>query len=376
MNTVGEDYNAALERICSETVAANAATVDREGAFPSESIAALQSAGLLGALSSQESGGLGLGLSGAARVVQRVAEECGSTAMVLTMHYCGVAVLEAYGNAQIRHEAASGLHLSTLAFSEAGSRSHFWAPSSTAESRNGNVELNAAKSWVTSASHATGYVWSSRPLAAEGLSTLWLVPASANGLQVHGPFEGLGLRGNDSSPVSAARVAVPPTAMLGSDGQGFEIMMGVVLPVFAALNAACSSGLMMGGLRRTVEHVTRTRHSDTGAALVDLPTIRSYVARMRLKADMSGALLADTLAAVAGGRTDATLRVLECKAAAGEAANEVLDLGMRVCGGAAFRKEVAVERFFRDARAAGVMAPTSDVLYDFIGKAVCGIPLF
>ena len=156
MNTVGEDFNLALERVCSDTISANAETTDREGAFPSKSIAALQAAGLLGALSSQESGGLGLGLDGAARVVQRVAEECGSTAMVLTMHYCGVAVLEAYGDAQVRREAAFGTHLSTLAFSEAGSRSHFWAPGSTAESRNGKVELNAQKSWVTSASNATG----------------------------------------------------------------------------------------------------------------------------------------------------------------------------------------------------------------------------
>jgi alkylation response protein AidB-like acyl-CoA dehydrogenase len=70
------------------------------------------------------------------------------------------------------------------------------------------------------------------------------------------------------------------------------------------------------------------------------------------------------------------LRVLECKAIAGETATEVLDLAMRVCGGAAFRKDVAIERYFRDTRAAGVMAPTTDVLYDFIGKAVCGLPLF
>ena len=68
-----------------------------------------------------------------------------------------------------------------------------------------------------------------------------------------------------------------------------------------------------------------------------------------LKSDMANALLADTLAAIADARPDATLRVLECKAAAGETANEVLDLAMRVCGGAAFRKDVAVERFFRDA---------------------------
>ena len=75
-------------------------------------------------------------------------------------------------------------------------------------------------------------------------------------------------------------------------------------------------------------------------------------------------------------RADAMLRVLEVKAAAGETALEVTDLAMRVCGGAAFRKDVGVERQFRDARAASVMAPTTDVLYDFIGKAVCGLPLF
>ena len=35
-----------------------------------------------------------------------------------------------------------------------------------------------------------------------------------------------------------------------------------------------------------------------------------------------------------------------------------------------------VERVVRDTRAAGVMAPTTDMLYDFIGKAVCGMELF
>jgi alkylation response protein AidB-like acyl-CoA dehydrogenase len=97
---------------------------------------------------------------------------------------------------------------------------------------------------------------------------------------------------------------------------------------------------------------------------------------MRIKTDMSRALLLDTLAALEAGREDAMLRILEVKAAAGEASPEVTDLAMRVCGGAAFRREVGVERNFRDARAATVMAPTTDVLYDFIGKAVCGIPLF
>ena len=375
MATIAQTYQSALEGAC-VTIAAHAVAVDREGAFPAASIDALKSAGLLGALSSPEAGGLGLGLEGAARIVRRVAEECGSTAMVLTMHYSGAAVLEAHAPIEVRRAAASGEHLSTLAFSESGSRSHFWIPVSRSDARNGSVVLNAKKSWVTAASRATAYVWSSKPLAADGLSTIWLVPANAPGITVRGPFEGLGLRGNDSSPVTAENVRVAPSAMLGADGAGFGIMMQIVLPVFSVLSAACSNGLIAGGMRRAVEHASATRHDDTGSALRELPTIRNYIARMRVKADLSEALLTDALAAIASQRPDATLRVLACKAAAAETANEVLDLAMRVCGGASFRKDVAIERYFRDARASGIMAPTTDILYDFIGKAVCGMPLF
>jgi alkylation response protein AidB-like acyl-CoA dehydrogenase len=376
MSTITQRYEESLQRICCESIAPNAPVVDHDSAFPEQAIESLKTSGFLGAMSSLEVGGLGFGLRGATTIVGRVAEECGSTAMVLCMHYCAVAVLEAHAPSDVRRAAASGSHLSTLAFSEAGSRSHFWAPQSTAAAQNGDVVLNARKSWVTSASHATAYVWSSRPLGTEGVSTVWLVPANASGLAVQGPFEGLGLRGNDSCPVSANGVRVQPSAMLGADGKGFDIMMGIVLPAFSILNAACSVGFMNAATARTAEHAVQTRHSDTGSALAELPTIRNYIARMRIKTDMASALLDDAINAVEASRSDATLRVLECKACAGESANEVLDLAMRVCGGAAFRKEVGVERYFRDARAAGIMAPTTDVLYDFVGKAVCGLPLF
>ena len=79
--------------------------------------------------------------------------------------------------------------------------------------------------------------------------------------------------------------------------------------------------------------------------------------------------------AVLGSREDATLRVLEVKAAAGEAAINVTDLAMKAAGGAAFRKELGIERRFRDARAARVMAPTTDALLDFVGRAITGLPL-
>lgn len=365
-----------LDRIISETVAPTAEEIDRSGAFPREALEALGRAGLLGLISSTNVGGLGESHRAATLVVERVATACASTAMVLCMHYAGTVVIEAHGPVAIREAVARGEHVTTLAFSEKGSRSHFWAPTSTAVQADGGVRLDAQKSWATSAGQADSYVWSSRPLASEGQSTIWLVPAKTEGLSIPFKFNGMGLRGNHSSPVIAEGVVVPIENMLGADGDGFNVMMGIVLPYFQLMNAGFSVGTMEAATTKAAQHVTGTKLEHLDQSLADLPTVRAYLSRMRIKTDMCRALLLDTLAALEGGREDTMLRILEVKAAAGEASTEVTDLAMRVCGGAAFRKEVGVERHFRDARAATVMAPTTDVLYDFIGKAVCGIPLF
>jgi alkylation response protein AidB-like acyl-CoA dehydrogenase len=374
--SLSPEHRQQLERICREVVAPSAQRVDASGEFPAAAVKELARAGLLGAASSTEAGGLGLGPRGCAEIVRALARECGSTAMVVTMHFCGATVLEAHAPMDVRREAAAGRHLSTLAFSEAGSRSHFWAPVSTATRDGSSIRLDARKSWITSASHATAYVWSSRPVEAEGLSTIWLVPRESEGLSIAGGFDGLGLRGNDSAPAVAEGVRVPQSARLGEDGGGFGVQIGTVLPLFNVCETAVSCGLMDGGVERTIAHVTSARYEHSGTTLADLPTLRAGVARMKVKADLASALLEDTLAALETGREDATLRVLECKAASAQLANEALDLGMRACGGQAFRKDVGIERHFRDARAAGVMAPTTDVLLDFIGKAACGMPLF
>ena len=153
-------------------------------------------------------------------------------------------------------------------------------------------------------------------------------------------------------------------------------MMQTVLPIFSAMISGGSLGMCEAAVAKTAEHVGAQRYAHLDSSLADLPTIRAYVARMRIDTDMARTLWLDTLAALEAGRPDAMLRVLEVKAATGETAREVLDTAMRVCGGMAFRKDVGVERRFRDTRASLVMAPTSDQLYDFIGKAACGLPLF
>ncbi len=369
-------YLDALRSVIDEVVAPDAVGVDRSGTFPRAGIDALGRAGLLGLLSAREVGGRGEAYRAATLVIEELAHHCASTAMVTLLHYCAVPVVEAYGPEDVRREVAAGRHLLALALSEVGSRSHFWAPVSTATPDEGKVRLDARKSWVTSAGEADSYVWSSRPMAAEGLSTLWLVPAGTPGLGVDGPFDGLGLRGNSSRPMAADGLVVGADAMLGPDGGGFDLLMMVVLPYFQLMSAAFSVGTMDAATTKAAAHVARARLAHLDQSLAESPTVRAYVARMRIGTDMVRTLLLDSLDSLEGARDDVMLRMLEVKAGAGERATEVTDLAMRVCGGAAFRKEVGVERHFRDARAATVMAPTTDALYDFIGRITCGLPLF
>jgi alkylation response protein AidB-like acyl-CoA dehydrogenase len=369
-------YLAALQKVITDVIEPAAIETDRAAKFPRAAIDALSKAGLLGLVSAKEMGGMGEGARAASDVVERIGQACGSTAMVVCMHYCGAAVIEKFGAEAIRRDIAAGKHLTTLAFSEVGSRSHFWAPVGSAAKVNGHIVLDSKKSWITSAGEADSYVWSSKPITGDGASTIWFVRSKANGVSTVAPFDGLGLRGNASSPVTGTQVQVSDADRLGADGGGFDVMMGVVLPMFQVLNASCSLGAMEASVSKAAAHVGGAKLVHLSQSLADLPTIRAYIARARIRTDSVRALLNDTVSAMETGREDTMLRVLEIKAAAAEGALEVTDLAMRVCGGAAFRKEVGVERHFRDARAASVMAPTSDVLYDFIGKAACGLPLF
>ena len=376
LDAEGSKLLAVVDRIARETIEPLAAMIDREGRFPRENVEALRQAGLLGLLSSKAVGGYGQGLRAAVAGAERIARECPSTAMITIMHNCATAVVEKFGSEEMRRSIAASGKLGTLAFSESGSRSHFWLPVSTAVKSSAGVRLNAAKQLITSAGNCDIYVWSSQPAAAEGLSTIWAVPADAAGLTIGEPFDGLGLRGNSSAPITAKDVVIPESNRLGEDGKGFDVMMGVVLPYFNLQNCAVSLGLMEGAFSRAVQHVTTSQYTYDGSRIADLPQVRGHIAKIRVKIDMVRGFLLDALDAIEQGREDAMLRVLESKVAGSETALEVTDLAMRVCGGAAFRKDVGVERFFRDSRAAAVMAPVSDALYDFIGKASCGMPLF
>src|SRR6202045_3184098 len=211
---------------------------DKDARFPSEAITALGSSELLAITLPTDIGGSGLGPRTLAAVIATLAEADASTAMVYLMHMCATATIaSARAGATVAptlKDIAAGGHLTTLAFSEAGSRSHFWAPVSRGKRNGANVRITAKKSWVTSAGYAQSYVVSA--LAPDGKSptdsTLYLLPAGTRGMSVSGTWDGLGLRANASAPIVLDECEIPSDFQLTDDSAGFQAMLNVILPLF------------------------------------------------------------------------------------------------------------------------------------------------
>jgi alkylation response protein AidB-like acyl-CoA dehydrogenase len=363
-------------------LACHADDVDRQGRWPSKSIAALGSCGLLGLTVPATCGGAGEGVKTFASVTGVLAEQCASTAMIYLMHVCGTQAIVAAEKFPRRDEVlrsiAAGRHLSTLAWSETGSRSHFWAPVSQAVAEGATHRLSAEKSFVTSAGQADSYIVSTRAAGASDplASTLYFVSVDAPGIHVGAAWNGLGLRGNASAPIRFERVAVPASQRLSEDGAGFAMMLNAVLPWFQIGTAAAAVGIARAAVESTRQHLLSAKLDHLRQSLADLPTLRARLAQMRIAVDVQQAFLDRVADLVERPGPSTLLAVLESKAAAAETALFVSDLAMRVCGGAAFGRRLSVERHFRDARAGSIMAPTTDVLYDFVAKSILDMPLF
>lgn len=378
------DWTAVADKVhtaCTR-IGEDAATTDREGRFPRRGLTALAEAGLLGLTVPAEFGGLGAGFSVFARAIEEIAGRCGSTAMVTLMHFCGAMPLVAAGSADLKRrllpDVAAGKRLLTLAFSEPGSGAHFYFPVSRASARNGSAVLDCDKSFVTSAGEADGYIVATGSAAGSGPaeSDLFFVDRSRTGITVNGRWDGLGFRGNSSSPMKFAGVEVPHSERIGAEKGGMGVMLQVVLPWFQLGNAAVNIGLAGAALEASIAHAKGRSYAHSQSRLADVPAIQGLLAEMSQTVSAARAYVRETAAALDGSAPDAMLHVLQVKPIASQAAQDVTAKSIRVCGGAAFAGRLPLERLFRDAQAGAIMAPTTDVLKEFIGKALLGIPLF
>ena len=88
---------AAVRKIAFGTAATHAAAVDAEARFPTETINALREVRALSAPVPRELGGLGCNMRELTELCSTLAQGCGSSSMVLAMHYIQVACIARHG---------------------------------------------------------------------------------------------------------------------------------------------------------------------------------------------------------------------------------------------------------------------------------------
>ncbi|GAA1353603.1 acyl-CoA dehydrogenase family protein [Saccharothrix algeriensis] len=368
--------------IARDVLAPQAAAVDEEKRWPAEGVAALRAA-LGGLVVPERFGGMGQGLSAVAQVGEATGRACASTSICFGMHLVGSAVIAAKATDSHRERylapIAEGRHLTTLALSEPGVGGEFWLPRTRMESSGADgLRLTGAKSFVTNGGHADSYVISTvatDPGAPPGEFSCAVVDADTPGLAWGAPWHGFGMRGNESRTLELAGVEVDRRQLLGEPGDEIWYVFSVVAPYFLMAMAGTYLGVAAAALDEARAHVTARRHAHSGRALAAQPLVQHRLGVMWARVERTRRLLHHAAATGEAGEPDALAALCSAKAEVAETAEAVVNDALTLTGGRGYSGDSALHRLLRDARAAHVMSPITDVLRVWVGKSLLGEPL-
>jgi alkylation response protein AidB-like acyl-CoA dehydrogenase len=372
-----------LTEIASSVTASDAERVDREGVWPERSIRALKEAGLGGLVVPVDDGGHGFGLLALARVCEILGERCASTALCFGMHCVGSAVIAAKATAHHRERylepIVRGEHVTTLALSEPGTGAHFYLPQTRLVARPpGELVLDGNKTFVTNGGHADSYVVSA--VAAEagarpGTFSCVVVPGDAPGLTWGAEWAGLGMRGNSSRALSLKNVVVPEAQLLGAPGDQIWYVFNVVAPFFLIAMAGTYLGIASRALQEALAHVAGRRFEHSGGALAEVGVVQHRLGVLYGLVERTRGVIHHAARAADAGERDALPKLCAAKAEVADCVVGAVNEAMTLCGGIGYRTDGVLWRLLRDARAAHVMSPTTDLLRTWIGRALLDLPL-
>ncbi|MEA2150053.1 MAG: hypothetical protein QOD69_1883 [Solirubrobacteraceae bacterium] len=360
--------------IARERIAPGAAAVDAERAFPRAAIDALAERGALGLMVPEAAGGAGGGLTQLVEACEAVGGACASSGMVFLMHSVTAATVAAGGGERANgclEKMAAGDTLGSLAFSERGTGAHFYAPELAAEPRDGGVRIAGRKSFVTSGGQAQVYLVLVQSGGGEGLDCYAVEPA--DGITFDGEWQGLGMAGN-SSIAAEFDAHVDDAARIGASGAGGDLVFGAVAPVFLAGLAAVNVGIAAAAQQAAIAHAAGRKYPD-GQSLAEIQSVQHALAALDMATRAARLVVRDAAALADAGDAAALVALMEAKVVATEAAQQVTQGALEVCGGQGYTRSLPLERHLRDARAGAVMAPTNGVLKTWVGKALAGLPV-
>jgi len=371
------------EEVSKSVIAKNTVHTDKYAEWPEEGIRALQQAGLGGLTIPLEFGGMGHGTETLAKVCEIIGQSCASTSICYGMHCVGSAVIASkvtdFQQENYLTPICEGQHITSLSLSELGSGSHFYLPrTKMINTHNGDYIIEGEKSFATNGGRADSYVVSAvteETNQPTGKFNCIIVPGNSEGLEWGPAWAGLGLRGNSSRNLSLNRVAVTEEHILGNEGDQIWYIFNVITPYFLTAIAGAYLGLARAVIEEVKSHIMKRTFSFNGKSIASSSVTQHQVGCLWAKYARTRALLYCATQSYDRGEEDSQLDLFSAKAEIADTVIDIVNEGMTLCGGSAYREDSNLNRMMRDARAAHIMSPTTDMLRVWTGRSILEQPL-
>jgi acyl-CoA dehydrogenase len=197
----------------------------------------------------------------------------------------------------------------------------------------------------------------------QGISFL-VLEREMPGYEVTGKLEKMGWHSSDTGELSFTDVEVPAENLLGSENEGFKLIMANFQ--WERLTMALGA---VGGMQRVFEKTLAyaKEREAFGRSIGRFQVIRHKFAEMSVKVEAAKALTYAALRKFVDGG-DAIREVTQAKLFTQRAACEVCDEAIQIHGGYGYMREYGVERAYRDARLGPIGGGTDEIMKEILGK--------
>lgn len=364
-------------RIAQEKIAPSAEHFDKTGEFPLENIQLLGENGLMGIEVPDEYGGAGMDPISYVLAMIEVAAGDGAHSTIMSVNnslYCtGLLKFGSEEQKQIYVRAiADGSQIGAFALTEPQSGSDATAMRCRAvRQADGSFVINGKKSWITSgpvAKYIVLFAMTDPDKGARGI-TAFIVDTERAGFHRGKTEPKLGIRASATCEIEFADYVAQPAEVIGEEGQGFKIAMGVLDAGRIGI-ASQAIGIARAAYEKTVEYVKERKAF--GAPIGTFQMTQAKIADMKCKLDAS-LLLTLRAAWLKGQGKPFSSEAAIAKLTASEAAMWITHQAVQIHGGMGYSKEMPLERYFRDAKITEIYEGTSEIQRLVIARAETGL---
>lgn len=345
-------------------LAPRAAQLDREGGFPSDSLAQAAELGLLGINIPEEYGGVEAGAVAYALAVMELARACASTTVAITVSNMVAEVINHFGTDAQKSEhipkLVSGEYIvGGFALSESGAGSDPGGMTTKAVRTEDGWRINGSKLWITSGTHAGLFIVWARTNEAKGPRGIsaFIVPGDVKGLVRGKPEHKMGQVGSPTTPLEFHDVLVPHDALLADEGKGFRVAM---MALDGGRIGISSLALGCGLAATDYAAGYACERKQFGQPIASFQAIQWMLADSATELE-AGRLLNLRAAYLKEQGKRFTREASIAKLFASEKANVACDRAIQVLGGYGYTKEFPVERNLRDVRVTRIFEGTSEI---------------